>query len=180
VSVTSASFSTEGKVTVFIEHIPATPVITVSDNNLLSSAMAGNQWYNSQGLILGATGQKYFPLTADNYYAIVINAKGCLSNVSNELEFGFAGLKPVIQTGFSVYPNPFSGKFYIDYTINLACQVKIIIYNSAGNEIISMDEGEKTAGNHKAFFDGSRLVPGVYTCKIFSGNGVLVTKVIKN
>lgn len=43
-----------------------------------------------------------------------------------------------------------------------------------------MEEGEKTAGDHKAFFDGSRLSPGIYMCKISCGESVQLAKVIKN
>jgi hypothetical protein len=180
VTVTSGLFSANSNVTVNVEHLPAAPVITALGDHLLSSAKAGNQWYNSQGLIAGATGQNYYPSTTDNYYAIVKNAKGCSSNISNEVAFGFTAAESFVETGFSVYPNPFKRKLIINYSTKSAGEVKIVIYNSLGEEINIFEEGEKANGNYTFVFDGSRLPSGIYTCKVFSVNGVQLAKVIKN
>jgi len=180
VLVTSSFFNTTANVTVNVEPVPATPVVTVSNDHLVSSASQGNQWYNNQGMIAGATAQMYYPTTTDTYYVITSNAAGCQSAASNEVVFGFTGEKTNVEDEFSVYPNPFNEKLNIEYTLKSSGKVKIVIYNSIGNEAGVIHEGEKTAGNHKAVFDGSQLSAGVYYCKIYNGDTVQIAKVVKN
>ncbi|MDO9257690.1 MAG: C25 family cysteine peptidase [Bacteroidales bacterium] len=179
VSVTSGLLSAAGTLTVAVEPLPATPLVTVSDENLFSSASDGNQWYNSQGLIPGATNQGFPPAKTDTYYVIVNTTQGCQSKASNKVEFEFTGFNTSVENGLSVYPNPFTDKLYIEYTLKSAGQVKIVIYNSLGNEVSIIENSEKTAGTHKAVTDGCHWAAGIYTCKIISNQGVQLVKVIK-
>ena len=167
-----------GTITVNVQQPPATPVITVSDVQFVSSAISGNQWFNSQGLIPGANAQEYFPLTIETYYVIACS-NGCKSDASNEVRYGFTGINTSDEKGVSVYPNPFNGKLFINFTTKFAGRVKIVIYNSSGSEVTLIEE-EKAAGKHKVTVDGSHLASGIYTCMIFSGNDVQLAKVIKN
>ena len=179
VSVTSGSLSVNENITVNVEQSVANPVITVLEDHLISSAITGNQWYNSQGPIPGATDQKYFPTATDSYY-VINNAKACPSFASNEVEFGFTDIKPPVKNGVSVYPNPFNSNLVLDFTLKSGGHVKILIYNTSGIEVKTIELGEKAAGNYKVVFDGSKLTPGIFTCKIYSGNSVQLVRVIKN
>ena len=180
VLVNSSFFSASEYLTVTVEPVPATPVVTLSGDHLFSSATTGNQWYNSQGIIAGATAQTYYPTHTETYYVISSNAAGCQSAASNQVVFGFTDLKPAIENNFSVYPNPFSGKLYVDYNLKSAGKITIVMYNSIGNEVAVITEGDKTAGSHRAIFDGSKLSVGMYYCKIFDGESVQFAKVVKN
>ena len=180
VQVTSALLTTSASVTVNVEQAPATPVIAVVSDHLVSSVMQGNQWYNSQGLIAGATSQVYYPTHTETYHAIASSNAGCQSASSNEIVFGFTGTNPTVENDFSVYPNPFTGKLYIEYTVKSAGPVKIVIYNAIGTEISIVEESVKAAGNHKVVFQGSQLPAGVYLCKIVSGDQVQIAKMVKN
>lgn len=179
VSVNSGSLSAKSKVTVTIEQTAAAPVITQSGNHLVSSSIDGNQWYNSQGLLPGATLQEYFPTTSNTYYAIT-KIKGCPSNPSNEIMFTLTGIETFKENELSVYPNPFISGVNLEYTTKTAGYVNIMIYNSTGKKIRTIEEGEKTAGTHNAFFDGSLLSPGIYSCVLNCGKSVQFTRVIKN
>jgi hypothetical protein len=61
---------------------PATPVITANDKVLHSNVASGNQWYNENGLINGATNQDY-TVTSDGKYFVIVTASGCSSDSSN-------------------------------------------------------------------------------------------------
>lgn len=61
-------------------NINPKPIITNVSNILYSNIVNGNQWYNSNGLINGATGQNYQPTIAGTYYVV---ANGCNSNLFN-------------------------------------------------------------------------------------------------
>ncbi len=180
ISAGNAKLFATGKVTVTVVPVPETPVISISDNELISSELFGNQWYNSNGLIPGAIQQKYLPELPDTYFVIANNAKGCPSSASNLITLNFTDIKTSVENNFRAYPNPFTNKLFIDYYLKSAGQVKIILYNSLGSEIETIKESEKTAGNHKAFFDGGNLATGLYLCKIFNPDGVWFAKVIKN
>ena len=180
VLVTSSFFSASGDVTVNVEPIPPTPLVSVTADHLVSSATVGNQWYNNQGLIAGATSQTYYPANTNVYYVVVTNGAGCQSEQSNQVVFGFTNTNTTTASSFSVFPNPFSGKLYIEYIVQTAGNVKIVLYNSIGSEITVIEESEQISGNHKIIFDGSKLPAGIYYCKIFSNEGILQAKVIKN
>ena len=181
VVVKSGLFTSNGQIDVTLSEIPPTPAISIELDHLISSASLGNQWYNSQGIIAGATNQIYTPAHTDTYHTIVTNAAGCPSEPSNQVYYGFTGVKPPLSSqGFNAWPNPFSSKLYLTYTLKETSAVKIVLYNAIGNEVMVLKEGEKSPGTHKAVLDGSSLSSGIYYCKFYSGNEVLVTKVIRN
>jgi hypothetical protein len=180
IQVSSAFFNSTGEVTVAVEAIPATPVVTVSADHLVSSATEGNQWYNSQGLIAGATDQNYYPTHTETYYVVSSSPGGCQSAASNAVVFGFTDTKSLAENTISAYPNPFTGELNIDYTLKSAGHIQIVLFNSIGNNVAVIEECEKSSGAHKIVFDGSKLSDGVYYCKIISNENVQLLKVIKN
>jgi len=179
VTVTSGLFAANGNVRINVVPLPDTPIIAIANDHLLSSATNGNQWYNSQGIIPGATDREYFASASDTYYAIA-NIKYCQSPPSNQVVFEFTGIKNSRNAEFTFYPNPFTNNLSIDYTIKSAGNVKIVFYNPTGKEIIIIEEGYKLAGDHKVFLDGSSLAAGLYLCKIVIGDNTWFAKVIKN
>ncbi|NVO20945.1 MAG: T9SS type A sorting domain-containing protein [Bacteroidetes bacterium] len=180
VIITSGLFTSSSDIEVTLGEIPSTPVVTLNGDHFESSAATGNQWYNSQGIIAGATDQIYKPEHTDSYYTIVTNQNGCSSQPSDQIYYGFVGVKGESNQGFHIYPNPFEDKFFLDYTLKTASSVKIAIYDAIGNEAMSMNLGQKAAGTYKLKIDGSKLATGIYYCKLYTGNEVLVTKVIRN
>jgi len=180
VTVTSGMFSLTTDIMVTLDQAPNAPVVTATTDHLVSSATTGNQWYNTQGIITGATAQTYYPTHTDTYYATVSNLAGCVSEPSNQVAFGFLNTKPVGEKEFTVYPNPFAKAINISYNNTTDGNVKIILYNAIGNEIAVIENEFKPAGNYKTSFDGSNLANGLYYCKLFSGNKVQVIKVVKN
>ncbi len=169
-----------GTVTVTVEQPPQPPVASVVSNHLVSSVAQGNQWYNYQGIIPGATSQIYTPTSTNAYYVTTTNAAGCESAASNSVFYGFTGIQPEAGNGISVYPNPSTGRVYVIYNLNSVSHVKISVFNALGNEVAVVEDGEKTLGTYQSVFDGSILPAGVYYCKIFSGDNVQVVKVVKN
>jgi hypothetical protein len=97
--------STSYQVTVNVNTVP-TPVAAQEGDSLISSADQGNQWYNSQGLIEGATQQVYYPEVEDDFYVIVTNEFGCVSEPSNTVHFLFTGIVEVENPYFRIYPVP--------------------------------------------------------------------------
>lgn len=101
---------------------PQTPVITSIGNTLISSAEHGNQWYDDQGAIQGATKQEYIVNASGRYYCIVTQ-HGCSSDSSNHLNLIISGLDSGKGLNiFQIMPNPVSNTL----TISLKDQEKPI------------------------------------------------------
>lgn len=60
------------------------------------------------------------------------------------------------------YPNPFNPKTSIRYSLPNNCHVILTIYNSLGQIIQELVNGEKVSGSYEVQFDGSKLASGVY------------------
>jgi PKD repeat protein len=97
-----------------VNPVPPAPEITQNGNTLQSSAASGNQWYDQDGPIVGATGQTYTPQTEGAYY-VEVTLAGCSSEKSNTLLFVITGLQPgATAPAFRVYPNPVSSELVLE------------------------------------------------------------------
>jgi endonuclease/exonuclease/phosphatase family metal-dependent hydrolase len=72
------------------------------------------------------------------------------------------------------YPNPFNPSTIIGYSVpSLRAPVQLRVYDVLGNEIITLINEEKSAGNHEVTFDatssGKELASGIYLYKIQAG-----------
>lgn len=80
---------------------------------------------------------------------------------------------------FIVYPNPFSDKININYTLKEQANVKISIYNSMGQSIkILSDVIKQIPGKHSISYNTNNLNPGLYFCKLETNNKILIKKII--
>jgi len=168
------------ELTLTVNPVPETPVVTQQGTMLISSAASGNQWYNSAGIITGATNQSYAPTETDDYYVIVTNEFGCESEQSNIYHFIYTGVLDIVdRQQFNIYPNPFKENFTLEYSIKTVSKVKISIYNTIGQQMtILQNDAAQIAGNHRIHFDAGNLEPGIYYCKIETDDFTIVKRII--
>lgn len=95
--------------------------------------------------------------------------------INQSLEFhGVVGVNnnqnqtPVEYTLNQNFPNPFNPTTTIQYTLTQKTNVKLIVYNSLGIELITLIDGEENSGLHSVSFDGSDLASGIYFYKIIT------------
>ena len=60
------------------------------------------------------------------------------------------------------YPNPFNPATTIRYSLPHRSQVLLSVYNTVGQKVTALVQGEQDAGSYEVKFDGSGLASGVY------------------
>jgi hypothetical protein len=89
---------------------------------------------------------------------VVVNS----SMVNNETSTGL----PQQYTLSQNYPNPFNPSTQIEYALPKATQVTLEVFNSVGQKVMELVNGQQSAGYHTATFDASGLSSGVYLYKL--------------
>lgn len=141
---------------------PATPIITQNGANLLSSSSTGNQWFDQNGVISGATGN-YFTVTDNGSYYVVVS-NGCGYGMSNTINVTNAGFENKDVKAL-VYPNPANKSVIIDLqsqTNNYFLQIT----NVFGQELKTIRIFE-----NKSIIDLSEFTPGLYFLCVTDNEG---------
>lgn len=181
VKVTCGSEVATASVTVTVEPAPAAPVITlVGDYELKSNYTTGNQWYNNEGIIEGATSQTYTAPHTNLYYCIHTNELGCQSEPSNTIQVNYVSTNLKQAENVFVSPNPFNSFAMINYTLTKESDVRVQLFNSIGQMVYEKDLGTQTSGTYSSRIDTQNLNSGIYICKIIRGADVKIIKIIKN
>jgi polyhydroxybutyrate depolymerase len=86
-----------------------------------------------------------------------------------------------IPVSFSLsqsYPNPFNPSTTIRYGIPHQTEVTLAIFNTLGQHVATLVQGEQDAGYHEVRFDGSNLASGVYFYRLQAGSYVETKKLM--
>ena len=80
----------------------------------------------------------------------------------------------------TIFPNPFSNTFQIEYTLDRPSDVQILIMNLSGKKLFHQAYSDQTKGVHAPSFDiGNDLSAGVYMAHIYHSGVVEVIKLVK-
>jgi hypothetical protein len=74
------------------------------------------------------------------------------------------------------YPNPFNPNTTIEFSLRKTSKVNLSVYDVLGKEVANLVNGVKTAGIHRATFDGVNLTSGIYFYRLKTENGVFTKK----
>ncbi len=83
-------------------------------------------------------------------------------NVSNDLIKSI----PIGYSLFQNYPNPFNPSTQILYVLPEATPVTLEIYNTLGQKVMNLVNGQKSIGHHTATFNASTLSSGIYLYRL--------------
>lgn len=89
--------------------------------------------------------------------------------------------RPVMPTEFGLYqnyPNGFNPTTQIRYALPRDAHVKLEVYDLLGRLLVTLVNGDQSAGYKSVEFDGSGLPSGVYIYRITAGEFTAVTKMI--
>ena len=76
---------------------------------------------------------------------------------------------PVKENLYQNYPNPFNPSTTIRFELPERSKVVLAVYNTLGQLVATLVQGEQEAGSHEVKFDGRGLASGVYIYRLHSG-----------
>ncbi len=76
------------------------------------------------------------------------------------------------------YPNPFNPATVIKYNIPYQANVSLRVYDMLGNEITTLVNESKSAGDYEAVFNADNLSSGIYFYKLIAGDVVQTKKMV--
>ena len=125
-------------------------------------------------------------LPCDQIYSVAIDSNG--NKWFGTAWGGVAKLKDEITTirpnneknfkTLTIFPNPFSDKTTISYSLERTNSVRLAVFDMMGNEVSKLVEAWQVAGRHEAHFDGGGLAPGMYFYVLHAGERVESGKII--
>ncbi len=77
---------------------------------------------------------------------------------------------------FQNYPNPFNNSTKIEFGIQKAGQVRVVIYNAAGMQVAVLGDQKLLPANYAVFFNGANLPSGVYFYTLYVDGAIQDTK----
>jgi hypothetical protein len=168
------------QVTLTVHPVPETPFITLSLETLTSDAAEGNQWYDSQGAIAGATGQSYTCTWEDVYHVVVTSQAGCISDPSNSIHVVVSGIgEPVSDNVLNIAPNPFGEEMNITIDLQQGTRYTLTITNALGQQVMAISQNSIATGSAQTFrVSGNQLQRGIYFVKLTTDEQVQMTKII--
>ena len=104
-----------------------------------------------------------------------------ISNVGSISSITNVGDETALLTKYCLnqnFPNPFNPITTISFSLAKISLVKLEVYNSLGQKVATLVNTVKVAGNHKAKWDATNLVSGIYLYKIQAGAFNQVKKMI--
>jgi hypothetical protein len=76
------------------------------------------------------------------------------------------------------YPNPFNPSTRISYSVPVASQVRLEIYNEIGQQVKTLVNEFKPAGFYSYDFNAARFTSGVYYYRLSAGNFSAIKKMV--
>ena len=76
------------------------------------------------------------------------------------------------------YPNPFNPSTTIRYALPARTRVTLTVFNTLGQQVATLAEGEMEAGHHDVTFDASKLASGLYLYRLRAGDYVQTRRLL--
>jgi hypothetical protein len=106
----------------------------------------------------------------NGYIEIYSNSIGC--NSTEEVEAAcLVGIQNIIQEDkFSIFPNPSSSRFTIQFSLENKEQVKLFVLNNLGQVVATLANETLSEGKHELNWNAEGMPAGVYLYNIQIGN----------
>ncbi|VAX29271.1 hypothetical protein MNBD_IGNAVI01-1802 [hydrothermal vent metagenome] len=170
--------------------------LLIDDNSDLIYSVSGDMvnWQyvgkvNSGDAQVTGMASSFIDLKLDDNNKFLITAWIDTRTGNEEIFYGKASLPEIVSvndeselpTEFTLnqnYPNPFNPSTTISFALPKESDVKLVVYNSIGEKVAELLNGNVSAGYHSVNFDGADLSSGLYFYKISANNFVEVKKML--
>jgi flagellar hook assembly protein FlgD len=78
-----------------------------------------------------------------------------------------------------VFPNPVSAQAVISYSLPQSTSVTCVVYDVSGNLVSRLAGGTQAAGEHQLTWDTADAKPGIYFCKLVTGNSISTVRLAR-
>jgi len=114
-----------------------TPVIRLAHDTIFSNSIGKHYWHKDGNWISTTTNNFLILLGFGEYFAVVQDTNGCISDTSNRLK-KTAGFEDVISSKLIVYPNPSNGSLTLKLASLSISDIKTIqLYTTDGKLVES-------------------------------------------
>ncbi|MBW6490478.1 MAG: T9SS type A sorting domain-containing protein [Lentimicrobium sp.] len=106
---------------------------------------------------------------------------GCIDIGAYETILG-TGINAPLEdatAGFQVYPNPVNKRLTIEYQLQEPCMVTIELLDLFGRQVTVIQNEWQQSEKYKVNFDATALPPGIYFCRLLTGNKFETRKIIR-
>ena len=87
--------------------------------------------------------------------------------------------EPEASVGLNVYPNPFSTKAEVVFSLLESGKARLELYDAKGSLVTVLFDGEMEAGtNYHATIDGTNLPEGIYIARFVTNDNVMNKKIV--
>jgi SprB repeat/Secretion system C-terminal sorting domain len=115
--------------------------------------------------------------SAGNYRVLVQDANGCTFLTADIVVQNLVGVSdPELEGAVLISPNPTSGAFVVDVTLDDAREVQVDIFDVLGRKVVSKDLGIQSGGRFE--FDLKDAGAGLYFVKVLLGDKVFVGEMV--
>ena len=129
------------------------------DNGSGEDYLAGIDTITASGSIIAG------PLSVGHLQAMAMRTDSIATSVAEPHD----GTIPQVYALGQNYPNPFNPSTTIRYALPVKSHVTLTVFNTLGQQVAVLQNGEQEAGSHEVRFDASRLASGVYFYRIQAG-----------
>ncbi len=128
-----------------------------------------------------ANSPKYYSFNDNNPLGSKIEYR--LKQIDNDGTFEYSKvaeveLAPVNYTLYQNYPNPFNPSTVIRFTIPVAGNVTLNVYNTLGEKVATLIDGAMESGYHQVSFDAANLSSGLYFYELQAGEFKSIKKML--
>jgi hypothetical protein len=88
---------------------------------------------------------------------------------------------PAVPTGFALeqnYPNPFNPSSTIQFSLPYACEVRLIIVDLEGREVVRLVDGGMPSGTHRVVWNANNAASGVYFARLQAAGSTAARKLV--
>jgi hypothetical protein len=165
------------QVTVTVNPLPATPVITQNGNSLSVNVPGGStvQWYYEGNPIPGGNTASITMNGDGEYTAVITSGAGCEASASGEYQAP-TSVNEFSSMTYKIYPMPTSGQFTLEI-YKLSSSLNVRLTDVLGKELV-MYNFSQPSSQQILQFDISDKATGVYFIIMESPEGRITEKVI--